>query len=374
MSQDREVIFHIPNLLGGGAERVAVEIARHFSARGVSTIFFVHKGQNAYALPKGVEVVVARRDGHLGRLLEFRSLIRRRNPDAVLSFLPYANLISLFANFGGRRKVRLVLSEHLTVVGEDGGGLMNRCKWFLRRYLYQRSDAIVAVSEGVANDLRRTLAGDAIEKIVVIYNPCFIPDPILEARGDTYGEKTILAVGRLCDDKGYDVLISAFSRIRSKFSGVKLIIAGEGPSRKKLEKLIADLDLTDCISLPGFTSDIRNLYRNADLFVCSSRREGFGNVIVEALSFGLPVVSTRCPHGPEEILKGGRYGRLVAENDAQGLANAIIESLNSTNDPKAQIARAREFSLDVIGDHYLKQVGLSALVREAPATKTGCSR
>ncbi|HKT98705.1 MAG TPA: glycosyltransferase [Paraburkholderia sp.] len=286
MSQDREVIFHIPNLLGGGAERVAVEIARHFSARGVSTIFFVHKGQNAYALPKGVEVVVARRDGHLGRLLEFRSLIRRRNPDAVLSFLPYANLISLFANFGGRRKVRLVLSEHLTVVGEDGSGLMNRCKWFLRRHLYQRSDAIVAVSEGVANDLRRTLAGDAIEKIVVIYNPCFIPDPILEARGDTYGEKTILAVGRLCDDKGYDVLISAFSRIRSKFGGVKLIIAGEGPSRKKLEKLIADLDLTDCISLPGFTSDIRNLYRNADLFVCSSRREGFGNVFRRGLNGG----------------------------------------------------------------------------------------
>lgn len=373
MSQGCEVIFHIPNLLGGGAERVAVEIARHFVARGVSTVLFVHKGQNAYALPHGVEVVVARKTGHWGRLLEFRGLVRRRNPDAVLSFLPYANLISLFANFGGKDKVRLVLSEHLTVVGEHNGGLMDRCKWFLRRYLYQRSDAIVAVSEGVANDLRRTLAGDAREKITVIYNPCFIPNAIVEARRDPQRERIVLAVGRLCDDKGYDVLIGAFKLIRSHIENVKLIIGGEGPSRRKLEKLISDLDLSNCISLPGFTNDVCDLYRNADLFVCSSRREGFGNVIVEALSFGLPIVSTRCPHGPEEILQGGKYGRLVSENDEQELANAIIESLTSTNDPEVQVARAREFSLETIGDRYLMQVGLSEFAAKASYAKIGCS-
>lgn len=373
MTQNREVIFHIPNLLGGGAERVAVEVARHFVARGVSTVLFVHKGQNAYALPKGVEVVVARRTGHVGRLFEFRGLIRRRNPDAVLSFLPYANLISLFANFGLKKKVRLILSEHLTVVGEHTRGFMSRCKWALRHYLYQKSDAIVAVSEGVASDLRNTLAGDARKKISVIYNPCFIPDAILDARGDAQGRKTILAVGRLCDDKGFDVLIGAFNRIRPKIGDARLIIAGEGPSREKLERLISGLGLSDFISLPGFTNDVRSLYRNADLFVCSSRREGFGNVIVEALSFGLSIVSTRCPHGPDEILEDGRFGRLVAVDDEQGLANAIIESLASRSDPKAQVARAREFSLDVIGDRYLKQVGLQEFASKVHPGETGCS-
>lgn len=371
MTQDREVIFHIPNLLGGGAERVAVEIARHFVTKGVSTVFFVHREQNAYVLPDEVKIVVARKAGHLGRLMEFRKLIRRRSPDAVLSFLPYANLISLFASFGGKKKIRLVLSEHLTVVGEHGGGAMSRFKWLLRRYLYQKSDGIVAVSQGVANDLRCTLAGDVGEKIAVIYNPCFIPDADLDARDDTQGEKTILAVGRLCDDKGFDVLIGAFNRIRSKMGDIKLLIAGEGPSRQRLQKLVDDLGLSGSISLRGFTNDVRSLYRNADLFVCSSRREGFGNVIVEALSFGLPVVSTRCPHGPEEILEDGKYGRLVAVNDECELASAIIETLASSIDPKAQIARAREFSLDVIGDHYLEQVGFSELVCKVPSAKIG---
>lgn len=373
MIQNHEVIFHIPHLSGGGAERVAVEVARHFLSRGVAVVFFIHSEKRAYALPDGVKIVVARHTGHFGRLREFRAMISDRKPVAVLSFMPYANLISLFANVGRRKKTRLVISEHLTVVGEDSTGLMERCKQVLRRYLYQTSDVIVAVSGGVADDLRRMLVGRVNEKIIVIYNPCFIPGETRNAPEPSGTGKRVLAVGRLCQDKGFDVLLRAFAQVRSRIAGVRLTIAGEGPSRPELEGLISELDLSHDVSLQGFTNDIRSLYRDADLFVCSSRREGFGNVIVEAMSFGLPVVATRCPHGPEEILANGQYGVLVGVDDVRGLANAMVESLTSAGDPHAQIARAREFSLDEIGNRYLEQVGLSELADEGQRARTGYS-
>ncbi|WP_321947276.1 glycosyltransferase [Paraburkholderia sp. J10-1] len=369
--QNSEVIFHIPHLSGGGAERVAVEVARHFLSRGVTVVFFIHSEQRAYALPDGIKTFVARHTGHVGRLREFRAMISDRKPVAVLSFMPYANLISLCANVGRRRKTRLVISEHLTVVGEGNTGLMGRCKQVLRRYLYQMSDVIVAVSGGVADDLRSMLVGRVNEKITVIYNPCFIPNEIRNVPGTSGTGKTVLAVGRLCRDKGFDVLIRAFAQVRLSIADVRLTIAGEGPNRQELESLIDELGLSNCVSLPGFTDNIHSLYRGADLFVCSSRREGFGNVIVEAMSFGLPVVATRCPHGPEEILTNGQYGLLVGVDDVRSLANAMVESLTSAGDPQMQIARAREFSLEEIGNRYLEQVGLSVLADESKRARAG---
>ncbi|NLP62041.1 glycosyltransferase [Paraburkholderia sacchari] len=371
MIQNSKVIFHIPHLAGGGAERVAVEVARYFLSKGVLVVFFIHSEKQAYVLPEGIRVVAARSTSHFGRLLELRALIRSMKPAAVLSFMPYANLISLFANIGLRNEMRLVISEHLTVVGDHSTGPMDLLKRVLRRYLYQTGDAIVAVSGGVADDLRRTLAGRVDEKITVIYNPCFIPDETRSVGAPSRAGKTILAVGRLCDDKGFDVLLRAFAQVRLRAGGVRLVIAGEGPSRRELESLVGELGLYDCVSLPGFTNDIRSLYRDADLFVCSSRREGFGNVIVEAMSFGLPVVATRCPHGPNEILEDGRYGHLVDVDDVRGLADALVESLASAGDPLMQISRAREFSLDVIGSRYLEQVGLSRFAKEELHTRTG---
>ncbi|WP_201695258.1 glycosyltransferase [Paraburkholderia hiiakae] len=373
MIQNDEVIFHIPHLSGGGAERVAVEVARHFLSRGVTVVFFIHSEKRAYALPDGIKIFVACHSGHFGRLREFRAMIKQRKPVAVLSFMPYANLISLIANVGLRKKTRLVISEHLTIVGYECTGLMDKCKQVFRRYLYQTSDVIVAVSGGVADDLRRMLAGRVSEKITVIYNPCFIPGEIRNVPGPSGTGKTVLAVGRLCQDKGFDVLLRAFAQVRLSIADVRLTIAGEGPNRIELENLIGELGLSHCVRLLGFTNDIRSLYRDADLFVCSSRREGFGNVIVEAMSFGLPVVATRCPHGPEEILAGGQYGLLVSVDDVRGLANAIVESLTSAGDPQMQIARAREFSLNEIGDRYLEQVGLLGGADEGQRGRTGYS-
>jgi glycosyltransferase involved in cell wall biosynthesis len=359
MTERSSVILHIPSLGGGGAERVAIEVAKYLESRGLSVVFFVHTDGAAYELPARTEVVVAKRSSHLGRVFDLRSLIGSRRPAALLSFLPYANLISLLANFGLKRATRLVLSEHMPFTKMHTEDVMAKCKWNLRRWLYQTSHSIIAVSEGVADDLRRTLMGPVANKIAVVYNPCFIPDAIKTTPRLARSERKVLAVGRLVDDKGFDTLIRAFALVRAEMKDVTLTVAGEGPCRRSLEALIQDLGLSGCVSLPGFARDVGSLYRNADLFVCSSRLEGFGNVLVEALSFGLRVVATRCPYGPQEILENGRYGRLVQVDDEKALAREIVDSLSSSHDPLIQMARAQDFSLDVIGARYLEQLGIS---------------
>jgi glycosyltransferase involved in cell wall biosynthesis len=358
MTGSREVIFHIPSLRGGGAERVAVDIARHFLSKGYAPVFFIYSERTDYELPDGVEVVVVHGRGHLARVLALRTLIKRRRPAAVVSFLTYANLVSVLANLGNGGRTRLVVSEHIHFTMPRAAGAKSKIQWMLACWLYQASHSVVAVSKGVADDLRRALKGSAAGRVVVIHNPCFVQSTVRRISGDRRHGASLLAVGRLVEQKGFDVLIRAFARVCSQIEDARLVIAGEGPLRPGLEALIRELGLSGSVSLPGFTRDVSRLYENADLFVCSSRREGFGNVIVEALSFGLPVVSTRCPHGPAEILQGGRYGRLVPVEDEQGLATAIVESLGAKVQPEVQIARARAFLPEIAGDRYLVQAGL----------------
>jgi glycosyltransferase involved in cell wall biosynthesis len=368
MSQRREVIFHVPSLEGGGAERVAVEIAKYFVSQGHKPVFFVHTQKAAYELPQNVELIVAKSSGHLARVLELRKLIKLRRPAAVISLLPYANIISCIAALGSRKHTRLIVSEHTVFSSAHASGVKAKLKWKIATCLYQVSHSIVAVSSGVANELRGTLKGRGAKKVSVIHNPSYISHAPAHLRKQTHRRTRLLAVGRLVEEKQFDHLIRAFARVRAIVSDATLTIAGEGPQRSYLESLIRDLKLSDCVRLHGFVRDIGALYAEADLFVCSSKLEGFGNVIVEALSYGLPVVSTRCPHGPEEILQNGRYGRLVPVDDERALADALVESLFSTVDQSQLLARSRDFSLEVIGRSYLNLVGLSAVSQnEAPA-------
>lgn len=360
MNANRDVVFHIPSLQGGGAERVAVEIARHFVSCGYTPVFFVHAEQADYPLPHGCEVIVAKRTGHFGRVLELAGLLKKRPPRAVVSFLPYANLISILARRISGARTRLVISEHLAFAAAQSGNAKEKLKCLLACWLYQASDSIVAVSTGVALDLQRALKGRARYNVTVIHNPCFVPGVACKASPERHDEASLLAVGRLVDQKGFDVLIRAFSHVRKSLGHATLTIAGEGPNRPRLEALVRELGLSDCVQLPGFLRDTSSLYRNADLFVCSSRFEGFGNVIVEALSYGLRVVSTHCSHGPAEILQDGCFGRLVPVDDDTSLAAAIIESLSAPVDRRVLVARAKDFSLESIGNLYLEQAGLLA--------------
>ena len=170
-------------------------------------------------------------------------------------------------------------------------------------------------------------------------------------------EARILSVGNLKAVKNQALLIRAFARLASP--NATLMILGEGALRPELERLATELGVGNRVILPGFQSDPTPFYETANLFVLSSDYEGFGNVIVEALATGTPVVSTDCPSGPSEILEGGKWGRLTPVGDVDALAMAMKTALAEEHDPEALKRRAADFSPAIAARKYLDALGLT---------------
>ncbi len=181
---------------------------------------------------------------------------------------------------------------------------------------------------------------------------CSADNDIAEAAWEGYRGARIMTVGRLKRVKNHALLIRAFAKV-SEIQPARLMIVGDGELRDELEALIAELGLGGKVVLPGFVNDPTPLYRSADLFVLSSNYEGFGNVIVEAMACGVPVVSTDCPAGPSEILENGRFGTLVPVGDVDALASAMMSALQTGHDPEVLKRRAAAFAPEVAASKYL---------------------
>jgi len=288
--------------------------------------------------------------------------LRENRPKAMLAVLTDPNIIALKAK-------RLAhLPFHLAINEQSMPSAYFRFDHFKEKgikNLYPKADSIIAISQYVAEDLIHNY-GLPSEKITVIYNPVITSDlfekALQPANHPWLKQKqlpVIAAVGRLVKEKDYPTLFRAIALIR-QVRPVRLLVLGEGKERTNLERLAAELGIQNDVSMPGFVDNPFAFMAKASVFVLSSAWEGFGNVIVEALACGCPVVSTDCG-GPREILDNGRYGRLVPSGDPEALAKAILETLNDPDKPanrEERIRRAMEFSVDKIVSQYLKVLRL----------------
>ncbi|CUU35553.1 Glycosyltransferase involved in cell wall bisynthesis [Armatimonadetes bacterium GXS] len=336
------IVFFMPHLRGGGAERVAVNLARAFTERGHRAQMALSQAEGPYLkdLPPSVRVIDLRAPRTLSAIPRFALHLRQERPDAILAFMLYHNLGALFARWLARAPARVVLTEHntLTLSQQDDPNPIARWMPTLMRWFYPMSDAIVAVSQGVAQDLAR-YTGIPIEQIRVVYNPVITPllyrlrdEPTAHPWLEDPSVPVVLAVGRLTRQKGFDILLDAFHRV-AQVRPARLLILGEGEDRPLLEAKIARLGLQSVVQMPGFVQNPYAFMRRASVFVLSSRWEGLPTVLIEALACGCPVVSTDCPSGPREILGNGRYGHLVPVGDVDALANAILEVLSGGGKP-----------------------------------------
>jgi glycosyltransferase involved in cell wall biosynthesis len=228
-------------------------------------------------------------------------------------------------------------------------------KLTIRRF-YPLADGRICVSAGSAADLAR-IAGLELEQVTVVHNP--IPGPLEHLVTSPEAEllwsgarARILTVGSLKTQKNQALLIRAIALLDKKYDA-RLAIMGEGPRRSQLADLADELGIANSVVIPGFVGNLWPFYASGTVFALSSDYEGFGNVLVEALHAGLPVVSTDCADGPAEILAGGRFGTLVPCGDADALASAIERALQNPVDKPRLQARAREFSPDTAAEHYL---------------------
>lgn len=361
----------LPDMRGGGAERVCLNLANDFVARGLSVdlVLMQEIGQLLPLLDRRVNVVSLgiRRTRSVGWPLA--TYLARVRPESLLANMWPLTSISVLACAWSRSPTRLVLVEHVALSKSEvrASPLHFLVLRVSMRILAPYAHARVTVSSGVADDLAR-ITGLPRDRFSTIYNPIVQGVPPSRGAllgGGSLGIPLILNVGTLKAQKDQATLLRAFAILTSQIDA-KLMILGEGELRVELEALAIELGIADRVSMPGFISDPSQVYNGASLFVLSSAWEGFGNVVVEALEHGVPVVSTDCPSGPREILEDGRWGTLVPIRDPQALAKAMRDALSKTHDREALLRRAGDFSVAKAADAYLdlllpgwRQAGLS---------------
>lgn len=365
----RRVAFLVPNMNVGGVQRVRLLLARWFLRAGWSVDFVLvkAKGELLKAIPDECDVVGLGNRRMLLSLARLRRYLSHRRPDLVIaSIWPLTSLAALAALFS-RFKGVLLMSEHSTLsLSPIGRGLDGVFLRMAMRWLNPRVGPLVAVSEGVRRDL--IALGANRERVYTIHNPVEIsisrdsatsvPEPW---RGRAKRLRW-LAVGRLKDAKDYPMMLAAFAEVLRRGTDAGLVIAGDGVDRAKIEQIIASNPaFKDRVALLGDVPDPSSLYTQAGLFLFSSKFEGFGNVLVEALAAGLPIVATDCRSGPREILLDGALGQLVPVGDALAFADAIERTLDSPHVPEPFWARARDFRLGVVASRYIELFEMEAM-------------
>jgi glycosyltransferase involved in cell wall biosynthesis len=294
------------------------------------------------------------------RLLALRRTIRKERPDVVVSFLPDVNIAAVIAAWG--LSVPVVVSERIYPPAMPLGALLER----LRRWIYPRADAVVVQTNHALQWLARccpTADGH------VIANPVVFPLPEAEpitAPSSVIGSqrRLVLAVGRLDPQKQFEALIAAFERLAPQFPEWDLVILGEGSERESLENQLEQLGLGGRVCLPGRVGNLSDWYARADLYVMSSRFEGFPNSLAEAMAYGLPAVSFDCDAGPRDIIREGVDGCLVPPAmGVTGLSQAM-ETLMSDQAQREKMAEAAEavrwrFSMERIAAKWDAVLGLT---------------
>lgn len=359
------VTFRLSHLRSGGTERVFLSVADYLSAsHGCSIDFVVDEVSGLetelVARKKGYRVVGLGASRSWTSILPFRRYLRQERPHVVFSAYTETNAAALLANALNGFTTPLVVTEHASL-DEHWAGKPRARKVMLEvivRYVYRLADHAMCVSRGMAEQLGRRLRNRQVD---YIHNPVRFAErrySKVEARrvlGLDVDVPLILAVGRIARPKNYLMLLRAFSHLLEQGDYRLCIVGGvyEALEKEVLDRFIDENGLGHAIRFVDFTNDVQAFYEAADVLALSSAWEGFGNVLVEALAFGLQVVSTNCNFGPAEILEDGKYGRLVAVDDHEAMALAIGEVLAGNQfDPNSQRKRAEDFSEDRIGALY----------------------
>jgi glycosyltransferase involved in cell wall biosynthesis len=339
-----KILIFIHSLLGGGAERVTTNLANQWAAHGddVTIVTVSSVDTDFYKVSSAVKRIGLNLDitttpenklrsggRKLARIFALRKLLKSQRPDIALSMMVEANLTLALAGWGLRSTTKIG-SERI----HPPASPLGKFREFLRNQLYAHLDAIVALTEESAQWLRqRTRA----RKVVVIPNEAVWPlpeqNPIIAPQIQT-ASRHLLAVGRLYPQKGFDILITAFERLAAKFPDWQLIIVGEGPERYTLEKQVVASGLEGRVSMPGQVGNLADWYAACDLFVMSSRYEGFPNALIEAMSHGLPAVSFDCSTGPRDIIENGINGLLIEPGNPTKLQTGL-ESLMQDDSQRA---------------------------------------
>lgn len=355
----------IPSLAGGGAERVAVTVLSALDASRYQRVLYLFSAEGVYfdRLDPRVQVVVAQQVGWVARMRELAAFLRAARPDIVMPFLSYF-ITATAARLAGVRG-RVVFNQGTPTTGflndpdfSWRGPLRRRAFAALTRFFYKRADAVVVTSAGVGDDLVIRY-GVPRAKIRVLHNPVDLDSIATMAKasiadaGLSTSRPVIVAAGRLAAVKNYSLLIDAVAELTPRIP-VDAWILGAGDERDRLARRAAGKGLKDAVRFLGFQANPWRFIARANAFVLTSTYEGFGNVLIEAMACGVPVVATRSP-GTTEIIDDGTNGLLV-DHDAGSVAHAIERLIRDIGLRQRLVAQARvsveQYAVPRVAERY----------------------
>ena len=371
MKEKKKLLFLLPSLRGGGAERVAVNLIP-FLVKYFDLTLILLEGKIEYELPQAnfnlisISKELSSYKSHLlntpFHIFKFYKLAKKLKPDVVLSFMEQANIINLFIS--KLLKYKVIVSQRIDPFNQykrTNKGLISSLIVQSARWLYPNANKIICVSEGVKQATSK-FYNISLSRLSVIPNPVDIKKikKTIESYHTDFNQY-FLVPGRFnILHKGQDLAIKAFAKVFNKYPNTKLILVGSGTDLDMLKELSKKLRVFDRVLFLGWRKDIWGLMSKAISTILPSRYEGWPNVLVEAMAAGSPVIATNCPHGPKEILDNGRFGMLVPMEDEDALANAMIEMSSSEEIRKHYKRlgqeRAKEFDINFIGKRYVEEI------------------
>lgn len=322
-------------LSSGGAERVVCNLSNYLVSNNSIKIISLMKTEMMYDINKNVQYscidkkvyrnskfkfvnIINKIFKNIKRLINVKKIINEYNPDIILSFLPEPCFITL--SLRKKNKIPIIIS----VRNDPKIEYQSKLYYTLMKKLYPRADGIIYQTEDAKKYFENILScpNSIIPNPI---NPNFIIDTNIENR-----KKNIVSVGRLQEQKNHKMLITSFSNLSPKFNDYKLIIYGDGYLKESLLKQIDALGLNNRVFLPGNEKNIKEKIYDSSLFVLSSDYEGMPNALMEAMTLGLPVISTDCPcGGPKFLINNNENGILINVNDGKELTSSMEKVLSN---------------------------------------------
>ncbi|WP_371375317.1 glycosyltransferase [Thalassotalea aquiviva] len=354
----KKIAIVLPDLRGGGAERMHINLASEWIALGyqVDFILLSQTGELLKLVPEKSRIISLDCKNIFKACPRLIKVFKEEAYDIVIGVMWPISIITILA--GKCVDTKIVVSDHNTL--SKSYKALNKLKFtFLRlsvRFIYPLANLRRVVSKGIGEDLAN-LSGLDKQSFEVVYNPAFKDDGVSTKKLCSNNSKKlkIIAVGSLKHQKNFALLIDAVAGLPSNFP-YELSILGEGSLRKELESKIDALALNEKVKLLGFVKDPKPFYEQSDLFILSSDYEGFGNVIVEAMSLGCQVISSDCKSGPREILSDGEYGQLFPVGDKKALTDLILSYQQNVISIDKLYQRAKCFSAKHIAKVYIEKI------------------
>lgn len=315
-----KIMFCTSSMGKGGSERVISILSNKLSKNNEVSILINTTKNIAYKLNEKIKIVELDDKyesnnfiRNITRIKKTRKIIKKETPDIIICFLPMPSFRILIAN--RKNKIPVIVADRANPQYE----YRSRISKILMKILYKKADAFVFQT----NEQKEYYDKKIQNKSTIIFNP--ISDEFIEQKTNRLKEeKIIISIGRLANEKNQKMLINAFSDFSKNNQDYKLKIFGEGPLREELQEQIDILDMKEKIILCGVSDNIKQELEKSEIFVLSSNNEGMPNALIEAMSLGLPVISTDCPcGGARELIVNGVNGILIPVNNKEELTKNI---------------------------------------------------